>query len=85
MGYMQIPTLTEMIDKDLAKVQFVLLMLALVGFIFSFYMPKLLSPSATLFIVSMIILEINILAPAFIYRKTIKTKPDFDMSMFKAS
>jgi hypothetical protein len=85
MGYMKIPTLTEMIDKDLAKVQFVLLLLSLIGFIFSFYMPELLSPSATLFIVSMIILEINVLAPALIYRKTIKTKPDFDMSMFKVS
>jgi len=85
MGYMKIPTLTEMIDKDLAKVQFTLLLLSLIGFIFSFYMPKLLSPSATLFIVSMIILEINVLAPAFVYRKIIKTKPDFDMSMFKVS
>jgi hypothetical protein len=82
MGYMKIPTLTEMIDRDLAKVQFVLLVLSLIGFIFSFYMPKLLSPSATLFIVSMIILEINVLAPVFVYIKTIKTKPDFDMSMF---
>ena len=82
-GYMNIPTITEMIDKDLAKIQFVLLILSLVGFIFAFYIPKLLAPSASFFIISMLILEYNILAPALIYRKTLKTKPDFDMSAFK--
>jgi len=82
MGYMSIPTMNEMIDKDLAKIQFVLMMLSLVGFVFSFYMPKILMPSAVYFILSMLILEYNILAPVLIYRKTKKTKPDFDMSMF---
>lgn len=83
MGYMKIPTINEMIDKDLARIQFVLLILSIIGFIFAFYMPKLLVPSASFFIISMLILEYNILAPAFVYRKTIKTKPDFDMSLFK--
>lgn len=83
MGYMKIPTINEMIDKDLAKIQFVLLILSIIGFVFAFYMPKLLAPSASFFIISMVILEFNILAPAFIYRKTVKTKPDFDMSLFK--
>jgi len=82
MGYMSIPTLTEMIDKDLAKVQFTLFILALIGFVFAFYMPKILAPSATLFIVSMMLLEYNIIAPVKIYLQTKKTKPDFDMSMF---
>jgi len=83
MGYMKIPTINEMIDKDLAKIQFVLLILSIIGFVFAFYMPKLLVPSASFFIISMLILEYNIFAPALIYRKTLKTKPDFDMSLFK--
>ena len=83
MGYMSIPTINEMIDKDLAKIQFTIMMLSLIGFVFAFYMPKLLMPSAVYFIISMLILEYNILAPVFIYRRTKKTKPDFDMSAFK--
>jgi len=83
MGYMKIPTINEMIDKDLAKIQFVLLILSLIGFVFAFYMPKLLAPSASYFIISMLILEYNILAPALLYKKVLKTKPDFDMSAFK--
>ncbi|WP_455757749.1 hypothetical protein [Sulfurimonas sp.] len=79
-GYMSIPTMNEMIDKNLAKLQFVLLILALVGFVFSFYIQSLLEISAVSFILSMIILEYNILLPVLIYRKTLKTKPDFDMS-----
>ena len=59
------------------------MMLSLIGFIFAFYMPKLLMPSAVYFIISMLILEYNILAPVLIYRRTKKTKPDFDMSAFK--
>jgi len=83
MGYMKIPTINEMIDKDLAKIQFVLLILSLIGFVFAFYMPKLLAPSASFFIISMLILEYNILAPALLYRRVLKTEPDFDMSAFK--
>ncbi len=82
MGYMSIPTMTEMVNKNLAKAQFILFMLSLLGFIFSFYMPYLLQPSAVSFIISMILLEINVLAPVLIYRKISKTKPDFDMSSF---
>ena len=81
-GYMKIPTLTEMIDSDLAKVQFTLLMLSLIGFVFAFYMPALLYPSATLFTVSMLLLEYNVVTAALVYVRTMKTKPDFDMSMF---
>ncbi len=82
MGYMSIPTINEMIDKDLAKIQFVIMMLSLVGFVFAFYMPKILMPSAVYFIISMLLLEYNILAPVFIYKNTKKREPDFDMSAF---
>ena len=82
MGYMSIPTINEMIDKGLAKVQFTLLMLSLIGFIFAFYMPQLLAPSAAYFIISMLLLEYNVLAPVLIYKQTRKKKPDFDMSAF---
>jgi hypothetical protein len=83
MGYMNIPTANEMIDKNYSKLQFVLLILSLVGFVFAFYMPELLKPSAVSFIVSMILLEYNVILPILIYGKTLKTKPDFDMSGFK--
>jgi len=82
MGYMTIPTMNEMINKTLGRVQYVLFMLALVGFIFAFYMPMLLKISAVSFIVSMVILQYNVIAPILIYAKIKKTKPDFDMSAF---
>ncbi len=82
MGYMSIPTINEMIDKGLAKVQFTLLIISLVGFIFAFYIPQLLAPSAVYFIISMLLLEYNILSPVLIYKQTRKKKPDFDMSAF---
>lgn len=82
-GYMSIPTMNEMINKNLAKVQYIFFLLSLIGFVTSFYMPSILIPSAISFIISMIILEYNILVPVFIYMKTKKTKPDFDMSTFE--
>ena len=82
MGYMSIPTVNEMIDKGMSRVQFTLIMLSLVGFIFAFYIPQILAPSAVYFIISMLLLEYNILAPVLIYKETRKTKPDFDMSAF---
>ncbi len=85
MGYMTIPTINEMINKNVAKVQFILLILSFIGFVFSFYMPYLLDISAISFTLSMVLLEYNILAPVLIYIKTKKTKPDFDMSMFQTA
>ena len=82
MGYMTIPTMNEMINKNLAKIQFVLFILSLIGFIISFYIPIMLKISAVSFIISMSILQYNVIAPVLIYRKIKKTKPDFDMSMF---
>ncbi len=85
MGYMTIPTMNEMINKNLAKIQFVLFMASLIGFLFSFYISFLLQISAFSFTVSMIILQYNVVSPMLIYRKIKKTKPDFDMSAFQTS
>jgi len=82
MGYMTIPTMNEMINKTLGKIQFVLFIASLVGFVFTFYIPVLLSVSALSFIISMMILQYNVIAPMLIYRRIKKTKPDFDMSAF---
>ena len=85
MGYMTIPTMNEMINKTLGRVQFILFILSLIGFIFAFYIPVLLKISALSFILSMVILQYNVIAPVLIYRKIKKTKPDFDMSAFNIS
>ncbi len=82
-GYMNIPTMNEMIDKKFAKIQFILYQISIIGFIFSYHYPYLLEYSALVFVLSMIILEYNIINPVLIYMKTIRTKPDFDMSSFK--
>jgi len=82
MGYMSIPTMNEMINKNLSRLQFILFIASLIGFIFSFYYGSMLKISALSFIVSMMILEYNMVEPMLIYRKTKKTKPDFDMSAF---
>jgi len=82
MGYMSIPTINEMIDKRLAKVQFFLFMFSLLGFIVSYFVPQFLSIFAITFILNMILFEYNIIQPVFVYIKTKKTKPDFDMSAF---
>ncbi|MCF6340710.1 MAG: hypothetical protein L3J10_08195 [Sulfurimonas sp.] len=84
-GYMSIPTMNDMINNKLSKIQFILFIISLIGFIVSFFIPSLLTFFAITFIVSMIILEYNIIAPILIYRKIIKTKPDFDISVFSIS
>ncbi len=83
-GYMNIPTMNDMIDKKLSAAQFILFIVSLIGFILSFFVPAVLPIFALLFTLSMIILEYNIVIAVLIYAKTIKTKPDFDMSMFAA-
>lgn len=84
-GYMSIPTVNEMMNKNLLKAQFVLLILSIIGFTVSFYYAWLLGFCALSFIFSMLLLEYNIMSPVILYMKTIKTKPDFDMSSFEAS
>ncbi|QOY51539.1 hypothetical protein [Candidatus Sulfurimonas baltica] len=81
-GYMSIPTITEMINKKLAKTQFAFFIISVFGFIVSFFMPTLLPLFATTFIISMLMLEYNIISPVLIYARIVKTKPDFDMSLF---
>ncbi|WP_294960925.1 hypothetical protein [Sulfurimonas sp.] len=83
MGYMTIPTMNEMINKNLARAQFFLFIASLIGFIFAFYIPILLKIAALSFILSMVILQYNVIAPVLIYNRIKKTKPDFDMSAFK--
>jgi len=82
LGYMTIPTINEMINKNLARAQFVLFIISLIGFVFAFYLPAILMPSALCFIMSMILLEYNVVAAVRIYVATKKRKPDFDMSAF---
>jgi len=84
-GYMSIPTMNEMINKKFSKIQFWLYIFSLIGFMFSYYIPQILPIFASTFILSMLILEYNIIAPVLIYMKIIKTKPDFDMSAFSIS
>ncbi len=81
-GYMSIPTMNDMINKKAAKWQFALFIISLVGFTLSFFIVELLGFFALTFIISMVLLEFNIISAVLIYFKTIKTKPDFDMSMF---
>lgn len=84
-GYMSIPTMNDMINKKFAKTQFILFIVSLVGFILSAFVTPLLSIFAITFILSMAILEYNIIMAVLVYVKTIKTKPDFDMSAFMQS
>ncbi len=84
MGYMSIPTMNEMINKKLATVQFVLFIVSLLGFVCAFFMPFVLPLFAVTFILSMALLEYNIVTAALVYVKTKKTKPDFDMSAFSS-
>ena len=82
MGYMSIPTMNEMINKKLATTQFVLFIVSLLGFVCAFFVPVVLPLFAVTFILSMALLEYNIVTAALVYVKTKKTKPDFDMSAF---
>jgi len=84
-GYMSIPTMNEMINKKLAKLQYLLFIISLIGFMFSYYIPSILPIFAITFILSMLILEYNVISPVLIYLRTLKTKPEFDMSAFNIS
>jgi hypothetical protein len=82
MGYMSIPTMNEMIDKKWALIQFALFVASLMGFVLSYYIDAYLSLFALAFIISMVILQYNIITAVLIYKRVKKTKPDFDMSAF---
>jgi hypothetical protein len=82
-GYMSIPTMNEMIDKRLSKLQFFLFLFSFLGFMISFFFMQFLWFFAIVFIISMAILEYNVITCALLYAKIKKTKPDFDMSAFQ--
>ncbi len=82
-GYMNIPTMNEMTNKKILIIQFALYLLSLFGFILACFYPAFLIYSALSFTLSMILLEYNLIKAVLVYLKTIKTKPDFDMSAFK--
>ena len=82
MGYMSIPTMNEMIDKKWAMTQFAFFVTSILGFMFSYYVNIYLSIFAIAFIISMVILQYNIIVAVLIYVRVKKTKPDFDMSAF---
>lgn len=81
-GYMSIPTMNEMISKRLTYMQFFLFYFSLVGLLISCFYPQFVSVFASAFILSMAILEYNVVSCALLYAKIKKTKPDFDMSAF---
>ena len=78
-GYMNVPH--TMINKNLAKIQFLIFIVSVLFLIVSRFYNPFLAWGAALFLVSMVLLEINIIAPVRLYIQTKKTKPDFDMSM----
>jgi hypothetical protein len=82
MGYMSIPTMNEMMNKSISRIQFLLFVFSLLGFIASYYTEFFLVPSSIAFILSMVLLEYNILLALKIYVQTRKKAPDFDMSAF---
>ena len=81
MGYMSIPSMGEMVNKKMALVQFVLFVFALVLFVLAFWMPFLSKLAAMSLLLSMVLLEINLVTAYRNYGETCKRKPDFDMSM----
>lgn len=81
-GYMSIPTMNDMMNKKASKWQFGLFVFSLVGLALSFFVVQLLPLFALTFIISMVLLELNIVSAVLVYRKTLKTEPEFDMSMF---
>ena len=83
MGYMSIPSMGEMVHKKIALVQFVLFVTTLVLFVLAFWLPVLMKLGSITLFVSMLLLEMNLVAAYKNYGETRKKKPDFDMSGVK--
>ncbi len=81
MGYMNIPSMGEMVHKKMALAQFALFVTALALFAAAFWLPVLIKAGAIVLFVSMLLLEINLVTAYRIYGETRKRKPDFDMGM----
>jgi len=81
-GYMNIPTMREMLSQTVAEVQFVVhLTTLLLCLPFAFGVNTLQAAGALLFVSSALLL-FNLLRVLNIYRNTLKRQPDFDMGMF---
>ncbi len=83
MGYMNIPSMGEMVHKKMALVQFLLSLLSLALFASAFWLPVMMKLAAATLFVSMLLLEINLVMAYKTYGETRKRKPDFDMSGVK--
>ena len=83
MGYMSIPSMGEMINKKMALVQFWLFLATLGLFTLSFWLPILIQLGAITLLISMVLLEVNLITAYRNYGETRKRKPDFDMSMMQ--
>lgn len=81
-GYMNIPTMNEMIDKRVSQTQFVLFAITLVLFVIAYWVPLLIKAGAMTLLISMALLEYNLLTALDVYRTTRKQPPEFDMSTF---
>ena len=78
-GYIEIPTMKEMINEPIAKVQYLLFVLALLLGVISFFYPFTLTFAATALLFSFILLEYNLIKVVLVYRKIKKRTPDFVM------
>ena len=78
-GYMTIPTMRELINEKLAKFQFALFVTTLLLFAAAFWVPTFTKIGAITFLLSMILLEINLLLPLKSYREIKKKPPEFVM------
>jgi len=79
LGYMQIPTMRELISARVAKVQYFLYVSALVLGIASYWVDAALSVGAVLLAISFILLEYNLINVVLTYIKIKKGEPDFVM------
>ena len=85
MGYMNILSMGEMVNKKWALVQFGLYVTSLALFLLGFWLPLLIKLGAVSLLFSMVLLEINLVKAYANYGETRKRKPDFDMSMMGGS
>jgi len=81
MGYMSIPSMGEMVNKKMALWQFGLYLMTLILFLSAYFIPALMQLGASTLLLSMLLLEINLVLAYRNYGETRKRKPDFDMSM----
>ncbi|MCJ7765173.1 MAG: hypothetical protein MUP09_04455, partial [Thiovulaceae bacterium] len=83
MGYMNIPSMGEMVNKKMAMAQLLLFVLSIVLFALSYWLEMMMKFGAGTLFLSMLLLEINLLLAFRNYGETCKRKPDFDLSGVK--